>query len=59
LLGKPGKINDVFKKYNEIDQVNVVRCLECSGKYIHPMMYFSEEFRKELYNLDYFMRTAY
>jgi 2-polyprenyl-3-methyl-5-hydroxy-6-metoxy-1,4-benzoquinol methylase len=54
LLGKPGKINQAFKSYREIEQVNVVRCLECTGKYIHPMMYFSEEFRKELYNLDYF-----
>jgi 2-polyprenyl-3-methyl-5-hydroxy-6-metoxy-1,4-benzoquinol methylase len=54
LLGKPGRISDAFMKYGEISQVNVVRCLDCSGKYIHPMMYFSEEFRKELYNLDYF-----
>jgi 2-polyprenyl-3-methyl-5-hydroxy-6-metoxy-1,4-benzoquinol methylase len=53
LLGKPGKISDAFKNYNEIDEVNVVRCLDCTSKYIHPMMYFSEEFRKKLYNLDY------
>jgi 2-polyprenyl-3-methyl-5-hydroxy-6-metoxy-1,4-benzoquinol methylase len=54
LLGKPGRISDAFKKYSETGEVNVVRCLDCSGKYIYPMMYFSEEFRKELYNLDYF-----
>jgi SAM-dependent methyltransferase len=54
LLGKPGRISDAFMKYGEISEVNVMRCLDCSGKYIHPMMYFSEEFRKELYNLDYF-----
>ncbi len=54
LLGKPGRISDVFKNRGEIGEVNVVRCLDCSGKYIHPMMYFSEELRKELYNLDYF-----
>lgn len=54
LLGKPGKISDAFKNCAEIGQVNVVRCLDCSGKYIHPMVYFSEAFRRELYNLDYF-----
>jgi len=54
LLGKPGRISEAFKKYSEIGQVNVARCLDCTGKYIHPMVYFSEDFRKELYNLDYF-----
>src|SRR5205814_7534563 len=54
LLGKPGRISDAFKKYGEIGEVNVVRCLDCSGKYIHPMMYFSAEFRRQLYNLDSF-----
>ena len=54
LLGKPGRISGAFRKYDEIGQVNVVRCMDCSGNYIHPMLYFSEEFRKELYNLDYF-----
>jgi 2-polyprenyl-3-methyl-5-hydroxy-6-metoxy-1,4-benzoquinol methylase len=53
LLGKPGKISDAFRDLSEIGQVNVVRCLDCTGKYIHPMMYFSDEFRKKLYNLDY------
>jgi len=53
LLGKPGKISDVFKNYSEIGEVSVVRCLDCSGTYIHPMVYFSREFRKKLYNLDY------
>ena len=53
LLGKPGRISGAFKKFGEIGQVNVVRCLDCSGKYIHPMVYFSEEFTKELYSLDY------
>ncbi|HVB56357.1 MAG TPA: class I SAM-dependent methyltransferase [Candidatus Acidoferrales bacterium] len=33
--------------------MNVVRCLDCTGKYIHPMMYFSDEFRQQLYSLDY------
>jgi len=54
LLGKPGRISDVFKNHDEIDQVNIVRCLGCTGKYIHPMMYFSEAFGKKLYSLDYF-----
>jgi 2-polyprenyl-3-methyl-5-hydroxy-6-metoxy-1,4-benzoquinol methylase len=53
-LGKPGKISDAFKSYSEIDQVNVVRCLDCTGKYIHPMMYFSEEVLRKLYSLDFF-----
>lgn len=53
LLGKPGKVSDAFKNMNEIAQVDVVRCLDCSGKYIHPMMYFSEELRRKLYSLDY------
>jgi len=53
LLGKPGRISDAFKKHSEIGEVNVVRCLDCSGKYIHPMTYFSEAFTKELYNLNY------
>jgi 2-polyprenyl-3-methyl-5-hydroxy-6-metoxy-1,4-benzoquinol methylase len=54
LFGKAGRVSDIFKKHSAIDAVNIVRCLECTGKYIHPMMYFSEEFRKELYSLDYF-----
>lgn len=54
LLGKPGKISDAFKDLSEIGQVNVVRCLDCSGKYIHPMLYFSEEVLKKLYSLDFF-----
>jgi len=54
LLGKPGRISEVFRKYSEISQVNIVRCADCSGKYIHPMMYFSPEFIQELYSLDYF-----
>jgi 2-polyprenyl-3-methyl-5-hydroxy-6-metoxy-1,4-benzoquinol methylase len=54
LLGKPGKISGAFEKYSETGEVNVVRCVDCSGKYIHPMVYFSEAFTRELYNLDYF-----
>jgi len=54
LLGKPGRISELFKKYSQISEVNIVRCADCTGKYIHPMMYFSPEFTKELYNLDYF-----
>jgi 2-polyprenyl-3-methyl-5-hydroxy-6-metoxy-1,4-benzoquinol methylase len=54
LLGKPGRISDAFKAYSEIGQVNVVRCLDCTGKYIHPMMYFSDEFRRKLYNINSF-----
>lgn len=54
LLGKPGKISDAFRKFSEIERVNVVRCSDCTGKYIHPMVYFSEDFTRELYSLDYF-----
>ena len=54
LLGKPGKVSDAFKKFSEIERVNVVRCSDCTGKYIHPMVYFSEDFTRELYSLDYF-----
>jgi 2-polyprenyl-3-methyl-5-hydroxy-6-metoxy-1,4-benzoquinol methylase len=53
LIGKPGKISDAFRNLSQIGEVNVVRCVDCTGKYIHPMMYFSEEFRKKLYSLDY------
>lgn len=53
-LGKPGRISEAFEELRtEIRPVEVVRCLDCTGKYIHPMMYFSEEFQKKLYNLDY------
>jgi 2-polyprenyl-3-methyl-5-hydroxy-6-metoxy-1,4-benzoquinol methylase len=53
VLGRPGRITDAFIGFTEISQVNVVRCLDCSGKYIHPMVYFSDEFRRKLYSLDY------
>lgn len=54
LLGRPGKISHAFDQLlGEIAQVEVVRCMDCSGKYIHPMMYFSEEFLRKLYNVDY------
>src|SRR5262249_18845828 len=53
-LGKPGKINNAFDALrDEISQVEVVRCWDCSGKYIHPMMYFSDEFLRKLYNIEY------
>lgn len=55
LLGKPGKISDVFKELRgQIDEVEVARCLDCTGKYIHPMVQFSDAFRNKLYSLDYF-----
>lgn len=53
-LGKPGRISDAFRGLSQIDEVDIVRCLDCTAKYIHPMMELSEEFRKKLYNLDYF-----
>lgn len=53
-LGKPGRINKAFDELRgEIGSVEVVRCLDCTGKYIHPMVYFSDEFRRRLYSLDY------
>jgi 2-polyprenyl-3-methyl-5-hydroxy-6-metoxy-1,4-benzoquinol methylase len=54
LLGRPGRISELFEKYSEISQVNIVRCADCTGKYIHPMMYFSPALTRELYGLDYF-----
>lgn len=52
-LGRPGKVGDAFKDLGQISEVKIVRCLDCTGKYIHPMMYFSDEFRRELYSIDY------
>ena len=54
LMGKPGKINDVFRRYRETDAVEVARCFDCSGMYVFPMIYFSEALQKELYNIQYF-----
>jgi 2-polyprenyl-3-methyl-5-hydroxy-6-metoxy-1,4-benzoquinol methylase len=57
-IGKPGRIGDAFKGLNDIDKVVIVQCLDCTAKYIHPMIYFSEDFAKKLYSLDYFSRNG-
>jgi 2-polyprenyl-3-methyl-5-hydroxy-6-metoxy-1,4-benzoquinol methylase len=53
-LGRPGKINEIFRRFAEADSVQVVRCSDCSALYLNPMIYFSEALQKELYNIQYF-----
>lgn len=52
VIGKPGRTSEPFKNC-DVSAVNIVRCRSCSAKYIHPMMYFSDEFRTKLYGSEY------
>jgi 2-polyprenyl-3-methyl-5-hydroxy-6-metoxy-1,4-benzoquinol methylase len=53
--GRPGKVNNIFQRFNgELDSIRVVRCSDCSGMYVSPMIYFSDELLTELYNIRYF-----
>jgi SAM-dependent methyltransferase len=55
LIGAPYKKNVTFQRFNgELDEVHIVRCSQCSGMYVSPMIYWSEELLRELYNIRYF-----
>lgn len=54
VIGKVNKINQVFKKESNIDQVKVVKCKICSLTYLYPQINYTEELYSKMYNIDYF-----
>lgn len=54
-LGRAGKRNTVFERFGrDIEQVNTVRCRNCTALYIAPMVHFSDSLQAQLYNIEYF-----
>jgi 2-polyprenyl-3-methyl-5-hydroxy-6-metoxy-1,4-benzoquinol methylase len=53
--GQPGHRNAIFHaRAAEIADVRVARCLDCTARYINPMVEVSGDLQRELYNIDYF-----
>lgn len=54
-MGAPGKFNQTYAASQpQLSQVRTVRCLDCSGMYVSPMVYYSDSLRSALYNIKYF-----
>jgi SAM-dependent methyltransferase len=51
VVGVPGKMSPVFEAVaRDVASVRVVRCLGCTGAYISPMVYYSENLLSSMYN---------
>jgi 2-polyprenyl-3-methyl-5-hydroxy-6-metoxy-1,4-benzoquinol methylase len=53
--GAPGRLSAPFQPFaSQLQRVQVARCTDCEVLYTSPMVHFSDEFQRSLYNIDYF-----
>jgi 2-polyprenyl-3-methyl-5-hydroxy-6-metoxy-1,4-benzoquinol methylase len=59
LCGRPGRMNVTFQRFaRSLDSVQVARCSECTVLYLTPRLSLSDDFQRELYNINYFASTV-